>query len=76
MTGVFRRRGEDGDSQGEPQVKTEAETGVACLRVKNAKELEEAGTDFPQGWRERGPANTLTREFSPPEQWENTFLWF
>lgn len=56
MTGVFRRRGENGDAQGEPQVKTEAETGVTCLPVKNAKELEEAGTDFPQGWRERGPA--------------------
>lgn len=56
MTGVFRRRGENGGAQGEPQVKTEAETGVTCLPVKNAKELEEAGTDFPQGWRERGPA--------------------
>ena len=74
---------EDTEMQGQPQGMTDAEFGVMKLRTKDRQLSPEAGSVKEwvsprtfRGAEVRGPADTLTFEFQPPELGDNKCLLF
>lgn len=80
MTRVLIRRKEESQRQSHTgkNVKVESEIGAMQSQPWKAwshQELEDAGRILP--WRllgDRGPSETLTLDFWPPDLGENTFL--